>query len=189
LKPFNDGFRASDDPFDIRIGDDRASPGWRRLAAALLGGLVALLLVLGPTAARADDPLAAKELQVEQQLGCPICTDLPLNVCDNQLCVQMKGVIRQKLAAGETPDQVVQYFTARYGDGILLSPPQQGFSLAVWYFPAAAVILGGMIVWVFLRGSVHRQRLLEQRLGDADAGLERYRAQVRREVDGEEGNW
>ena len=62
---------------------------------------------LSPSIAFADDPANESELQIERQLGCPICTNLPLNVCDNQICLQMKGVIREKLAAGETPDQVV----------------------------------------------------------------------------------
>ena len=137
---------------------------------------------LAPTIAAADDPASEAELQIERQLGCPICTNLPLNVCNNQICVQMKGVIRQKLAAGETPDQIIAFFVARYGDGVLLVPPQQGFSLAVWYFPGLVILVGGLLVWVFVRASLLRQNQLERDRRVEEPGLDAYRQEVRRNV-------
>lgn len=137
---------------------------------------------LAPTLAFADDPASEAELQVERQLGCPICTDLPLNVCDNQICLQMKGVIREKLAAGESPDQIVAFFVSRYGDGVLLTPPQQGFSLAVWYFPVVAVLFGGILVWAFVRASLRRQAQIDRRRHDVEPDLDAYRQEVRRDV-------
>jgi cytochrome c-type biogenesis protein CcmH len=150
------------------------------LAVALI---IALLAIFAPyRVAYADEPLTAKEMEVERQLGCPICTNLPLNVCDNQICAQMKGIIQQKLAAGETPDQVVAFFVSRYGEGILLTPPQSGFNLAVWYLPVAAIVLGAAIVASFLRRSLQRQRLAERRLATVETGLDAYRRRVRQEV-------
>jgi cytochrome c-type biogenesis protein CcmH len=151
-----------------------------RFCVAIL--VAALASLLFASAALADDPLAAKELQVERQLGCPICTNLPLNVCDNQICVQMKGVIHDKLAAGETPDEVVAYFVNRYGEGILLTPPEQGFNLAVWYLPVAALALGALVVWMVVRRSLQRQRVVEARLRRSDPALDAYRERVRRDL-------
>src|SRR6185437_13728038 len=127
--------------------------------------------------------LAAKELQVEQRLGCPICTNLPLNVCDNQLCQGMRGVIHQKLSEGETPDQVVAYFVSRYGDAVLLSPPQRGFSLAAWYLPFLALAIGVVVFFTFLRRSLHRQKVVERRFKFEDPALDPYRQQVRRDLE------
>ncbi len=152
-------------------------------AFALILGLV-VTIAFGSSVALADDPTAEQQLQVERQLGCPICTNLPLNVCDNQICVQMKGVIHQKLAAGETPSQVIDFFVARYGEGVLLTPPNQGFSLVVWYAPAVAVLFGGLLVWMLLRESLRRQKVIQNRLSLSDADLDGYRSQVRRDVDG-----
>jgi len=149
------------------------------------------ILVIGfalPRTAYADDPLAQKELQVERQLGCPICTNLPLNVCDNQLCQEMRGVIRQKLSQGETPDQVVAYFVSRYGDSVLLEPPRRGFNLAAWFLPFLALALGAAIFVAFLRRSLRRQKTVERRLQFQDPSLERYREQVRRDLDRLEGS-
>lgn len=161
--------------------DGRLSSRILRLAA-ILALLAVLFAMLGPETAWADD-LGEEQLKVERQLGCPICTDLPLNVCGNQICQDMKSIIHQKLAAGESPDQVVQYFVARYGEGVLLTPPQRGFSLAVWYLPVVAVLLGATIVGIFIRRSVHRQAQIDRRLEPADSGLDQYRQRVRREVE------
>ncbi len=151
------------------------------LLLLLLVGLVAVLAL--PRPAYADDPLATKELQVEQQLGCPICTNLPLNVCDNQLCQEMRGVIHQKLSEGETPDQVVAYFVSRYGDAVLLSPPQRGFSLAAWYLPFLALAAGAVVFLAFLKRSLRRQKVVERRFAFGDPALDQYRQQVRRDLE------
>lgn len=149
--------------------------------------LLALLVVVAgfalPRPAYADDPLATKELQVERQLGCPICTDLPLNVCDNQLCQEMRGVIHQKLSQGETPDQVVAYFVSKYGDAVLLEPPRHGFSLAAWYLPFLAIVLGAAVFFTFLRRSLRRQRVVERRLQFEDPTLDEYRQRVRNDLE------
>ncbi len=144
--------------------------------------LVAIGVALSTGLAFADSPETEAELQVERQLGCPICTNLPLNVCDNQICEQMKGVIHDKLSQGETPDQVVSYFVSRYGEGVLLTPPQSGFSLAVWYLPVLGIIVGILVVWGFVRQSVRRQRQSAQRLLGRDDSLVLYRARVRQEA-------
>lgn len=151
------------------------------MAATFASFLVLAAAVVQPV--HAEDPLADKELAVERQLGCPVCTDLALNVCDNQICQGMKNVIHEQLAAGKSPDEVVAYFVNRYGEGVLLTPPRRGFNLAVWYLPIVAVLLGAAIVWSFLRRSLQRQRSVAQRLAPTDPGLNRYRQQVRHEVE------
>ncbi len=167
----------------------KQSESWLRphVAALVLVAAISVSLALTRTA-YADDPLGEKELQVERQLGCPICTNLPLNVCDNQLCQEMRGIIHQKLSQGETPEQVVAYFVSRYGDSVLLEPPRRGFSLAAWYLPFAALALGAVVFAGFLRQSLRRGKMVEQRLQFEDPGLERYRQQVRHDLEKLEEN-
>jgi cytochrome c-type biogenesis protein CcmH len=60
----------------------------------------------------------------------------------------MRAIIRERLAAGETPEQVKAYFVEKYGLWILLSPPPQGFNLLVWVVPF--IVLGAGLVLVGL---------------------------------------
>ena len=54
----------------------------------------------------------------------------------------MRGIIRERLAAGDTPEQVKAYFVEKYGVWILLAPPRQGFNLLVWVVPFVALGAG-----------------------------------------------
>jgi cytochrome c-type biogenesis protein CcmH len=66
----------------------------------------------------------------------------------------MRGVIRDQIAAGRTPDEVKAYFVSKYGDWVLLAPPARGFNLAVYVLPVLAVLCGaGLVVFLTRRWS------------------------------------
>ena len=94
------------------------------LAVVLLFGLGwwAFARVEQPTAPRNLDDEA---LEIGAMLRCPICQNVSVAFSPSQLAVQMRGVIRQKLEAGETREQIIQYFVDRYGESILLEPPKR----------------------------------------------------------------
>jgi cytochrome c-type biogenesis protein CcmH len=71
----------------------------------------------------------------------------------------MRAIVRERLAAGQTPAEVRQYFVARYGDWILLAPPRRGFTLLVWVAPLVAVLVGLVVVTLLVRRwAGHRRR-------------------------------
>lgn len=114
--------------------------------------LIALLFTAAflPASARAD-ALDDEVRAIAKQLRCPVCTGETVADSNAEVSIQIRGVIRQKLEAGETPDQIKAYFVARYGEGILLTPETSGFTLGVWVMPIVALIVGLLIVLGVLR--------------------------------------
>jgi len=80
---------------------------------------------------------------VAAELRCPVCQGLSIQDSPSELALQMRGVVRDQLAAGRTPDEVKRYFVEKYGEWILLEPQAQGFNILVYVLPIAAV-LGGI---------------------------------------------
>ena len=93
--------------------------------------------------------LAARTTAVGATVRCPICKyPIPLNDVGNAQAIQMRQFIHDRLAAGESEDQVRQDLAARYGANILLAPPQRGFDLLIWVVPLAALLACASLVLV-----------------------------------------
>jgi cytochrome c-type biogenesis protein CcmH len=121
-----------------------------RRAMRWLSVLAVMALVALPTLARAD-ALDEGVRRVGLQLQCPVCEGETVADSPSGLATDMRGVIRTKLAAGETDQQILDDFVASYGDSILTEPPKRGISLGVWIGPIIGVALGALLVTTLLR--------------------------------------
>ena len=115
----------------------------------LAGVLGTLLLLAGAAAAVPVDETTVHD--VAAQLRCVVCQSLSVADSPSETANQMRGIIRERLAAGESPAQVRAYFVEKYGEWILLAPPKSGFNLLVWVVPFAGLGLGLVLVAVVLR--------------------------------------
>src|SRR5436309_20955 len=122
---------------------------WRGLVIAAL----AWCSVAGaPAVGQApDSSLEAKVRDVAATLRCPVCQNLSIQDSPSQLAQDMKRLVRERLAAGETPAQVHRYFVSRYGEWVLLKPGASGIDLSVWALPLLALLGGGVVVWRAVR--------------------------------------
>lgn len=116
------------------------------LSLALL--LLASWLVLVPIVAAQDDAgtqtVTDDEVnEIAEDLFCPVCENTPLDVCPTQACADWRELIREMLVEGRSKQEINEYFARQYGDGVLADPPRRGFNLVLWFFPIAAVIVGG----------------------------------------------
>ncbi|HEX8012720.1 MAG TPA: cytochrome c-type biogenesis protein CcmH [Casimicrobiaceae bacterium] len=123
----------------------------RILAAAVL-----LFGLAGAAAAQqAPQALEDRVLEVARQLRCPVCQNLSVADSPSDLAREMRGVIREQLRAGKTPEEIKAYFVSKYGDWILLSPRPGGIGWLVWVGPfagaAAGLLLAGLAIWRWSR--------------------------------------
>jgi cytochrome c-type biogenesis protein CcmH len=75
-----------------------------------------------------------------------------LDACELKVCTEMKDEIVQKLAAGQSEDQIISYYRQRWGDQVLGYPPAEGINLLPWLIPIALVVVGGFALWRMATG-------------------------------------
>jgi len=114
-----------------------------------------LILLAMPAAALAQEatPVIPDDAvnAIAKQMYCPVCENIPLDVCGTQACHQWRELIRQRLAEGWSEQQIKDYFVQQYGDRVLAEPPRQGFNWLVYIVPPVVILLGVIVVFSALR--------------------------------------
>jgi len=124
--------------------------------------LLGLVLLWGPASAQgapqqedsvapADPALEAAVRAVASQIRCVVCQGLSIEDSHTDLASEMRQIVREQLAAGRTPEEVKEYFVARYGEWILLDPPARGFNLTVHVLPVLGLVVGAIVVVLLIR--------------------------------------
>jgi len=128
---------------------------------ALFLAAVAALAWFGSASAQNPQPQPQPQAQatvtddqvnaVAHELYCPVCENIPLDVCPTQACAQWRDLIRQQLSQGWTKQQIKDYFAKQYGDRVLDQPPLQGLNLLVYILPFSMLLVGAVVVVRVLR--------------------------------------
>lgn len=117
----------------------------------LAGIIFTARVVSAQTPVVTDDQVNA----VAREMYCPVCENIPLDVCPTQACSQWRELIRLKLSEGWGKDQIKEYFAAQYGDRVLSEPPRQGLHWLIYILPPVFFLAGVFLVWRVYR--THRK--------------------------------
>jgi cytochrome c-type biogenesis protein CcmH len=113
---------------------------WLALAAVLVVALVALVVRSQPS-----DSVAARSARLAKQVKCPDCQGESVANSNVEIARNIRALIRQRVAAGQSDDQVLAYIDTLYPDS-RISPSGSGVDMLAWAIPAAAIVaaLGGL---------------------------------------------
>lgn len=98
--------------------------------------------------------------RVAKQMYCPVCENIPLDVCPTTACAEWRELIRLKLSEGYTDQEIKDYFAVQYGDRVLAEPPRRGLNWLVYALPAV-FFLGGLVILSRVLTSM-RKKTVEQ---------------------------
>ena len=139
----------------------------RKLLILLLGLMLAGAALAKEAATVAADPLLEKRAMVlAEELRCLVCQNQTIADSHAELAVDLKNQIREKLKAGMSEAQIIDYMVARYGDFVLYRPPVKASTLPLWIGPFALLFaaLAGLFYYIARR----RRATPEQALSEAD---------------------
>lgn len=109
-----------------------------------LAAVVVAAMIIG------EDTAQDRVLALGTRIKCPVCQGESIAESPSETSTAMLAVVAEKVAAGESDAQIIDYFTDRYGSGILLDPPFRGRTLALWLTPLLA-LAGGVALILGLR--------------------------------------
>jgi cytochrome c-type biogenesis protein CcmH len=154
------------------------------LLAAILGLGMALASTYlanaqspSPTSVITDDQVNA----VAKQLYCPVCENIPLDVCPTTACAQWRELIRQMLSQGKTVDDIKNYFVVNYGTRVLATPPTTGLNWLIYILPPLGFLVGVYLVYRVLR-TTRKRAISAVPPTAAPASEDQYIAQIEEEL-------
>jgi cytochrome c-type biogenesis protein CcmH len=98
-----------------------------------------------------DPALEARAHKVGEELRCLVCRNQSIEDSEADLAHDLRVLVRQRIGAGDTDRQVVDYIHSRYGDFVLLKPPFQWDTALLWGGPLLLVLIGAGMAWRFYR--------------------------------------
>ena len=111
---------------------------------------IALLLISQPLIAENSKP-TVESVASKLSCYCGTCPHLVVTKCGCSLADQIKAEVQTKIDAGMTESQIIDSFVAQFGQTVLAAPPKSGFNLTAWGIPFLAFILGGAVLFAFLK--------------------------------------
>jgi cytochrome c-type biogenesis protein CcmH len=121
------------------------------LRITLLAALL-LLFIASVRPAFAQQPVTDDEVNaVARDVYCPVCENVPLDVCPTKACADWREEIRLLLMDGKSEAEIKQYFVDRFGDRVLGAPPARGLNWLVYLIPPAAILGGVLLLYTVFR--------------------------------------
>ena len=138
--------------------------------------LIALVASCGawavePNEMLADPVLEARARAISKELRCMVCQNESIDDSQAPLAHDLRVLVRERINAGDSDTQVMNFLVSRYGEFVLLRPPLSWHTLALWGTPPGLLLLGIAMIVVVVR----RRRAMPQVAGATLTAAEQAR--------------
>ncbi|KIC48562.1 cytochrome c-type biogenesis protein [Tateyamaria sp. ANG-S1] len=140
----------------------------KRLALLFWLVLSTAALALDPSEMLDDPALEAKARELDHALRCVVCQSEAVASSNAQWAVDARRVIREQIAAGQTQEQVVDFFVERYGEFVLMTPRVSGSNWMLWAAGPLMFLLAIGIGIGYLRGRSRAPAAADTGLSEAE---------------------
>ena len=113
--------------------------------------LVAVMIAVSCTQANSVPADELRATALNKAIMCPQCPGESIDQAQNQLSIDMRGIVRERISDGWTDGQIKDFFVDRYGPSVLLSPPTDGINLAAWVVPPVVLAIAVALLLMALR--------------------------------------
>ena len=113
-------------------------------------GLSAAHAVL-PDEVMSDPAKEARARTLSRELRCMVCQNQSIDDSEAPLARDLRLLVRERIAAGDSDTQVIDFLVARYGEFVLLKPRFEQQTLLLWLVPPLVLFGGGIALWMQLR--------------------------------------
>jgi cytochrome c-type biogenesis protein CcmH len=121
----------------------------------ILAGLFALAVIVSPAAyavqpdeIMADPVKEARARDLSRELRCMVCQNQSIDDSEAPLARDLRLLVRERIAAGDSDSQVIDFLVARYGEFVLLKPRLERQTLLLWLLTPLALGGGGLALWM-----------------------------------------
>lgn len=99
-----------------------------------------------------DDPVLEQRARaLSAEIRCVVCQNESIDSSNAEIAHELRVLVRERLVAGDTDQEVRDYLVARYGDFVLLRPPMKPETYLLWFGPFLILLIGVVAVFVYFR--------------------------------------
>ena len=106
-----------------------------------------------------DDPILEERARdISKDLRCLVCQNESIDDSEAILAKDLRVLVRERLLAGDSNDQVLQFIVDRYGEFALLRPKSNGSNLILWFSGPVMFLIALIISFVFIKSNINSNR-------------------------------
>ena len=151
----------------------------------ILACVFAMVVMMGSSAAYAVQPdeimsdpaMETRARDLSRELRCMVCQNQSIDDSEAPLARDLRLLVRERIAAGDSDGQVIDFLVARYGEFVLLKPRLKPHTLLLWLLPPLALAGGGLALWIHnrrrSRSAASDDQSLSKLTAEEEARLER----------------